>query len=81
MCKRISMGICPVCGVWIDSYGRCNCNSRMQVKTVKGLALVLMAILTPLMARCPCCGSTDVSSYSQNGVKIYSCNRCGHEWE
>jgi len=26
--RRASFGICPKCGVWIDRFGRCNCNSR-----------------------------------------------------
>ncbi len=30
---------------------------------------------------CPCCGSSNVQSSTQNGVRIYTCGNCGHEWE
>lgn len=40
--------LCPVCGIWIDSYGRCNCNSRKRVnwnsRFVALVAVILLAV-------------------------------------
>jgi len=30
---------------------------------------------------CPACGSSNVQSSTQNGVSIYTCVDCSHEWE
>lgn len=45
-----SFRVCPVCGVWIDSHGRCNCNSHRPSLTLALLPLLLLAGST-----CPGC--------------------------
>ena len=37
--------ICPVCGVVIDKFGRCNCNSRRRsIVRAAGVALIAAAL-------------------------------------
>lgn len=49
-----SFKICPDCGIWIDSYGRCNCNSRVNWNSrfvaILAAAIIALATLTPVKA-------------------------------
>lgn len=45
-----SFKLCPACGVWIDSYGRCNCNSRVNWNSrYAAIVLALLLALAPML--------------------------------
>ncbi len=54
MCnKSVSFGLCPVCGVWIDSYGRCNCNSRKRVNRNEWIVAIALAAVVAVSVFSP----------------------------
>jgi len=85
---------CPVCGEeCFNTWGLIEHTNRFHAKrspedTVQLLAAtweevqqVLAEAEAILAGLCPCCGSNRVLRASQNGITLYFCLDCKHEWE